>query len=50
MTDMVRSSTDASGIVLEVSVHDNQAIAQKIANGYVRFKLTPCNFTEHGSG
>jgi membrane fusion protein, multidrug efflux system len=40
MADIVGLLTDVSGIVLEVSVHDNQ----KIANGDVVFKLAPCRF------
>ena len=40
MPDMVRLSTDKSGNVLEVSVHDNQ----KIANGDVLFELAPSRF------
>jgi hypothetical protein len=47
MMDMVRSSTDVSGIVWKSR---STTIAQKIANGYVRFKPAPCNFTEHGPG
>jgi len=44
ITDIVGLSTDVSGIVMEVSVHDSQKIAQKAANGDVQFKLTPCSF------
>jgi membrane fusion protein (multidrug efflux system) len=44
MTDIVGLSTDVSGIVMEVSVHDSQKIAQKAANGDVLFKLAPCSF------
>jgi multidrug resistance efflux pump len=40
MADMVGLLTDVSGIALEVSVHDNQ----KIANGDVVFNLASCRF------
>jgi len=46
MADMVGLSTDVSGIVPEVSVHDNL----KIANGDVVFKLVHAGHTDHGPG
>jgi hypothetical protein len=41
MADMVGLSTDIRG---QVSVHDNQNVAQKTPNSYVLFKLAPCSF------